>query len=255
MSVSTPESAKQFSKEVWKYHNEVRLNPSILIPFIEEDLNLFEGSTLNRPGKIPLCTNEGPSAWHEAIDFLRNQQPLNPISWNDSLESAANDHANDIGPNGIMGHTGSDGSSMTDRIDRHGNWESNVGENIAAGSETPQHVIKELVIDDGVSSRGHRTNIFKPEFKVIGVGAAQHTEYGSVCVLVYAGGMDSGNTISYAPAISAAGVDADDGKAPVLRSAAPQRAAVNSAPPARGPPNAEGGSSSNEEKGACCVCQ
>ena len=42
--------------------------------------------------------------------------------WSDNLMKSAKDHVTDTGPSGTTGHTGVDGSSMTDRIDRHGSW-------------------------------------------------------------------------------------------------------------------------------------
>ncbi len=45
-----------------------------------------------------------------------------------------------------------------------------------------------LIIDDGVSGRGHRRNIFKPGFRVVGVGCGYHDEYKTVCVSDFAVG-------------------------------------------------------------------
>lgn len=58
------------------------------------------------------------------------------MKWDDSLAVAARDHANDIGPKGIVGHSGSDGSTMTDRIERYGEWMGHVGENISFGQSS-----------------------------------------------------------------------------------------------------------------------
>jgi len=54
------------------------------------------------------------------------------------------------------------------------------------------------MVDDGVPSRGHRNNIFKPEFNMVGIGCGPHKEFRCITVLDYAGGMTSkgakGNT-------------------------------------------------------------
>lgn len=76
---------------------------------------------------------------------------------------------------------------MTDRMDRYGNWDGTCGENIDFGRKNKgmQHIV-DLMTDDGVLSRGHRTNIFNENFLVVGIGCGPHKVYGGCCVLDYA---------------------------------------------------------------------
>jgi uncharacterized protein YkwD len=204
-SVTSLEKSKKLSYEVWKFQNAVRQNPAILLPLLEQDLKNFRGSTIWTPGEPGLLTQEGPSAWHEAIRFIKVQRPLRSLEWNDSLAAPAVDHAYDLGPKGGTGHVGSDRSTMSDRIERHGKWLVTIAENVFCGKPDPQEIIKQLIVDDGVASRGHRDNIFHPEFGVVGIGAAPHINYGCICVLDYAGGMAPGGTAAYyAPAVAPA---------------------------------------------------
>lgn len=107
------------------------------------------------------------------------------------LANAAKDHADDIGscvllslgPQGVTGHDGTDGSSMTDRIERYGEWGGHVGENISFGSKSGKAAILQLIVDDGVRNRGHRANCFNADYKLVGIASGTHTEYGSVCVM------------------------------------------------------------------------
>ena len=122
-------------------------------------------------------TNEGVRAVQELENFLRNQQPVRQMKWSDNLMKAAKDHVLDTGPSGKTGHTGNDGSNMAQRIERYGKWEATAGENIMYFSKAPLQVLIDLAIDDGVSSRGHRVNIFKNDYAYTGMYTGPHKTY------------------------------------------------------------------------------
>lgn len=92
------------------------------------------------------------------------------------MNLVAKDHAIDMNLTGVQGHRGSDGSTLTDRIERRcgdfdgGAWAQNIGS--AFNLEGRNHALKTvlgLIIDDGVSSRGHRENIFSSDYEYIGI--------------------------------------------------------------------------------------
>ena len=56
------------------------------------------------------------------------------------------------------------------------------GENISYGSAGLQVVI-DLIVDDGVPSRGHRKNILDPGFHDVGIAIGPHLRYGTMCVM------------------------------------------------------------------------
>jgi len=62
----------------------------------------------------------------------------------------------------------------------------NIGENIDFGSCTGEDIIMNLMVDDGNSTRGHRTNIFKEKFAVTGIACGVHTQYKHCAVFDYA---------------------------------------------------------------------
>lgn len=169
-------------------HSRVRQNPQSYLPILESHL-----ASMDAQGNIPggcgqnctLLTQEGRSAVEEAIDFLRNQSPVGPVSASSNIARAAKAHATDQ-VNGAVGHNSSDGSSFSERLDSFGIKRAGVGENIAYGPKTARAVIMNLIIDDGVANRGHRTNIFAPDWAVAGAGCGPHATFRTVCVINYA---------------------------------------------------------------------
>lgn len=169
-------------------HNRVRQNPQSYIPILEARL-----ASMNRQGNIPngcgrnctLMTNEGKPAVEEAIRFLRDQQAVGALTASDGVAQAAKAHATDQ-RNGALGHTGSDGSRPSDRLTRFGVTNVGTGENIAYGPSSAQDIMVNLIVDDGVADRGHRTNIFRPSWATAGAGCGPHEAYRVVCVINYA---------------------------------------------------------------------
>lgn len=114
---------------------------------------------------MAIMTFEGPASVAQCIEFLKTQKPIAPLTWSPELANAARDHANDIGPAGIAGHSGSKGSTMKGRIEKYQKFGGYLGENISFGEKkSGLAVILQLIIDDGVSSRGHRANVFCEKF-------------------------------------------------------------------------------------------
>ena len=181
-------------KDILDATNKVRTDPKCLIPLIEEELSYMKDGVIWKPGTtVGMRTHENGDAHREAIGFLEKQAPLAALKWDDNLAKAANDHAKDIGPNGVTGHTGTDGSSMSQRIERYTKWSGQIGENIDFGTKpSALHVLMALVVDDGVSTRGHRKNTFSEDFTLCGVGVAPHTGYGTNYVFDFAGSTGEG---------------------------------------------------------------
>ncbi len=168
--------------------NLARTDPAGYAKHLEKYRSQHRGNNVFATPRGNLLTQEGVKAVDEAIDFLKEAKPLSPIMPSRGLSLAAKAHADDIGPVGITGHTGTDKSTSQQRIERQGRWKSTIGENISFGSHTARDVVVSLIIDDGVPSRGHRINIFTPAFHVAGVAEGKHKQYGSMCVIDYAGG-------------------------------------------------------------------
>ena len=113
------------------------------------------------------------------------------MEWDQYLGFAAKDLAVEQGPTGQTGHTGPNGSTMQTRIAKYGQFITTIGENIAYGTTGGREIVLQLIIDDGVPSRGHRTNIFNNNFKFLGAYTGAHTTYTTETVIDYAGGLTS----------------------------------------------------------------
>jgi uncharacterized protein YkwD len=189
----TPEKTPQvdtFSiveQEIIDEMNLARQNPSAYVGHLEKLKSYYHGDLLKIPGKTPVRTHEGIKAVDEAIRFLKSAKPAPLLKPSTGLSRAARDHVLDQGQSGKTGHIGRDGSKPYERIERYGKWEGLSGENIAYGDDTARMIVMQLIIDDGVPDRGHRENIFNPEFRYTGVAAGSHPVYRTMCVINYAG--------------------------------------------------------------------
>lgn len=122
----------------------------------------------------------GPAALAEAQaqagDFvqrvvdLTNQERarhgLPALALDGALCRSALAHSRDMASHNYFSHTGSDGSTVGDRIRAAGYsplWA--YGENIAAGQPSPEEVVNAWM-----NSEGHRANILSPHYEHIGVG-------------------------------------------------------------------------------------
>ena len=168
--------------------NLARQNPQRYASFLEQRKPFYAGKYFSRPDGILIETEEGVNAVEEAIHYLRSLNPMSPFRPSLGMSLGAKDHVKDQGPTGTIGHDGRDGSQSWDRISRYGTWQIAAGENIAYGSEDARDVVIGLIVDDGVYDRGHRKNIFNPEFRVVGVACGPHSSYRTICVITFAGG-------------------------------------------------------------------
>ena len=168
--------------------NMARTAPRNYASFLEQFKKYYDGKLLKLPKKTPILTEEGVGAVVEAIRFLRSMKPTSPLNPSRGMSWGARDHVKDQGSSGSSQHKGSDGSQPWDRVNRYGTWEKSIAENISYGSDKARNMVIGLIVDDGVPSRGHRKNIFNPDFRVIGVACGRHSTYGTVCVINFAGG-------------------------------------------------------------------
>lgn len=147
-------------KEMIKEINFVRQYPkvyaSIIANYLSNESKSWRG--LNK---------DEYDAGLELIDELKSMKPSQLLYPNKCVYEAAKKHAKDCKDRGFKDHTGSDGSSPFSRISNFcqglkGN------ENLVGGVKSVRTLVVQLLIDSGISSRGHRYNMLNPDWKYIG---------------------------------------------------------------------------------------
>lgn len=174
----------EVEKEVIFEMNKVRSNPRLYAECIKSERIYYNGLLKTLSEDTFLKTEEGLKAVDECIKFLRKANPVGLLHPNPEITNAAKDHAKDNSITGKTGHTGTDGSTPNSRMDRYNN-RINVGENISYGNNTAFDIVYQLMVDDGVPSRGHRDNIMNNKYNLCGLSVNTHPTYKYVCVIDY----------------------------------------------------------------------
>lgn len=191
LSMAAPASATEenLSRQVLAEMNLARSAPRIYAGYIREFRGRFRGKSYSLPGSSSrVTTKEGKRAVDEAIKYLSRQKPLPMLGWSDGLAAAAAELAEEEGRSGATGHVGRKSRGPKERIERHGKWEGQIGENIGYGPNGAREMVMQLIIDDGVKGRGHRKNIFTKAFTTAGVACGPHPSFGTMCVMDFSGG-------------------------------------------------------------------
>jgi hypothetical protein len=108
-----------------------------------------------------------------------------PLAFNADLIAAARAHSQDMARNDFQGHTGSNGSSMVNRVEAAGytGWNA-LAENVYAFAQGVFHGHAGFNADWGVPSLGHRMNIMNfsstgPVYTEVGIGIVPETAAGT----------------------------------------------------------------------------
>jgi len=117
------------------------------------------------------------------VNAARAQAGLNPLVSEAKLGRVAIAHATDMARRSFVGHVGSDGAGMIERVVRAGYGYSFVAENVAGGQPTAA-----AAVATWMASGGHRRNLLAPEATQVGVGHAVENgrtpKYGDYWVIV-----------------------------------------------------------------------
>jgi len=98
------------------------------------------------------------------FNAYRAQMGLTPVKYDEKLNAASQLHAEDMARAGDASHTGTDGSSHSDRVQRQAYYFSIAAENVASGQKSWDKVFKAWQ-----DSPGHNVNLLLPDVTDFGV--------------------------------------------------------------------------------------
>ncbi len=126
---------------------------------------------LPRTGTTADCIQAGTPATEthramlEALNLYRLQNGLNPLTYSERLEDAANAHVRDLWARSFFDHVNPDSLGPSERALEAGFCHQYVGENIAAGQRSVQ-----AVTEAWKNSPPHDDNMLEPGFAYVGMG-------------------------------------------------------------------------------------
>ncbi len=178
----------RLAQEVFRETNRLRAKPGAYATILQDVIRRMTGNVYHPlDSDVGIVTNEGASAVTEAVASLGRQKALMELKWSDELAALARAHVLDTGAKGLVSHNSSTGRRFSERVAGvvvKGKFTS-AAENISYGYGNGRDVVAQLLVDDGVPGRGHRTNLLKPQLSHSGVACGYHSQYGHMCVAIY----------------------------------------------------------------------
>ena len=164
--------------------NKARANPKKYAElYIQPLLESFNGTLF----KGYLQTKEGATVVEECIKVMSSHASLPPLNPDEKLVKMARTHTDKQGKTKEAGHDTPGGKSFKKRFRKYIKKGFVVGENISYGEKEARHIVAQLLIDDGVKSRGHRKNILDPDYTMTGTACGSHGKYAYMCTIDFYG--------------------------------------------------------------------
>jgi uncharacterized protein YkwD/LysM repeat protein len=153
-NITTGSQMSQLELDMINEINLMRSNPAGYVQYV----NQFQSETMIKASK---------STIDELIAELKRTAPLSNLSPASCLLDAAKWHAESQRPKGDIDHQGVDGSWPWDRAKTYCNTMTDGNENIVGGPATVRGAVVVLLLDEGITSRGHRKTLMRPDWKYV----------------------------------------------------------------------------------------
>ena len=167
----------QLSTDIFNEINKVRRNPQYIIPHLIKMKQFYKHKEYRNPIlNYYILTEEGVEAVKEAIKFVKIQKSLKPLIRFNELDNSANELVEFLLKTGKMevDEKRDKEERMEIRIRKHFKKQGGLAENISFGWSNAIDIVLQMIIDDGVKSRGHCKNLFAEHFNFIGVFSGDH---------------------------------------------------------------------------------
>jgi uncharacterized protein YkwD len=152
-AVSSSQGPSDEAQYMLQLLNLARTNPSAASQYIQSNITPDIQATLNYYG-VNLSST---------LQAISSATPQPPLAWNAQLAQAAQSHSQDMATNQFQSHTGTDGSSPSQRVQQAGySGAVSTGENAYAYANSVDQAMEAFLLDWGVPDDGHRDNIQQP---------------------------------------------------------------------------------------------
>jgi uncharacterized protein YkwD len=172
-------------RETFMYLNDVRTSPERYADHLR-DLEERPGWPTRPESKPPSARSEERTDMDETVLSLRNREPPPPFKVSKGLSFAARDLVQDLGPKGLTGHKGSDGSSPFERMNRYGQWEGKTVEILTYGYKEADELVTKMLSDRTPTGRADRESLFDKDYVIAGISCGTHKTYGTMCAIIFA---------------------------------------------------------------------
>ena len=168
MKIIKPSPEDNYSKYLLEQINKIRTDPKSFIGVIEDAKDNIkinkEGKCYYKSNKIYVYLNEGESAFNDAIEYLKNCQPMEPLEYSPSLIPELPTTVNEM--NNINYLKISIQKMMNDGLKINSYWRNVI--------KDPEICFLLMIVDDSDKSKGmKRVDILNPKMKYIGLSSVE----------------------------------------------------------------------------------
>lgn len=162
--------------------NKVRENPQCYIEYLQKYMGYFTGNVLKIPEKnASIQTNEGPAAFQEAIDFLKEQKPLPILARSGLLDKVAKKLRDKMTKEEPAKVKEFDIPTLVKEV---GSFQGQFKRIMEFGASTHQEAVINLLVCDGDKNRSQRKALMFDGTKRIGVATGKHDKYKTLSVIL-----------------------------------------------------------------------